>query len=66
MHPDGQVQAAPLILSGLPAYQGAVFHYANRRTPDIWIPPNRCNGRKLLDGVEGVLRISIDNTRKAR
>lgn len=56
--------AAPLILSGLPAYQGAVFHMPiDARPTSGYLQIDATS--QVLDGVEGVLRISIDNTRRA-
>lgn len=56
--------SAPLILSGLPAYQGAVFHMPiDARPTSGYLQIDATS--QVLDGVEGVLRISIDNTRRA-
>lgn len=56
--------AAPIILSGLPAYQGAVFHMPiDARPTSGYLQIDATS--QVLDGVEGVLRISIDNTRRA-
>lgn len=56
--------AAPLILSGLPAYQGAVFHMPiDARPTSGYLQIDATS--QVLDGVEGVLRVSIDNTRRA-
>ncbi len=56
--------SAPLVLSGFPAYQGAVFHMPiDARPTSGYLQIDATS--QVLDGVEGVLRISIDNTRRA-
>lgn len=55
---------APLILSGLPAYQGAVFHMPIDARPTSGYLQIDVTSQ-VLEGVEGILRVSIDNTRRA-
>jgi hypothetical protein len=56
--------AAPIILSGLPAYQGAVFHMPiDARPTSGYLQIDATS--QVLEGVEGVLRVSIDNIRRA-
>ncbi|MCY4336656.1 MAG: hypothetical protein OXC60_18530 [Litoreibacter sp.] len=56
--------SAPLILSGLPAYQRAVFHMPiDARPISGYLQIDATT--QVLAGVEGVLRISIDNIRRA-
>lgn len=54
----------PIILSGLPAYQGAVFHMPIDAGPTSGYLQIDATSQ-VMDGVAGVLRISIDNTRRA-
>ncbi len=55
---------APLILTGLPSYQGATFHMpvdAVASSGHLQIDAST----QVLDGAQAVLRVSIDNTRRA-
>ncbi|MEP3275483.1 MAG: hypothetical protein ABJN26_19935 [Stappiaceae bacterium] len=54
---------SPLILSGLPAYQGATFYLPIDARPTSGYLQIDATFQ-ILQGVEGVLRISIDNTRR--
>jgi hypothetical protein len=54
----------PLILTGLPSYQGATFHMpvdAAALSGHLQIDAST----QVLDGAQAVLRVSIDNTRRA-
>lgn len=53
----------PVILSGLPAYQGVAFHMpVDARPVSGYLQIDAT--LQVLDGVSGVLRISIDNVRR--
>jgi len=55
---------APLILTGLPSYQSATFHMpvdAVASSGHLQIDAST----QVLDGVQAVLRVAIDNTRRA-
>ncbi|WP_298256441.1 hypothetical protein [uncultured Litoreibacter sp.] len=53
----------PVILSGLPAYQGVAFNMPMDARPTSGYLQIDAT-LQVLDGVEGVLRISIDNARR--
>ncbi len=53
----------PVILSGLPAYQGVAFNMPMDARPTSGYLQIDAT-LQVLEGVEGVLRISIDNTRR--
>ncbi len=53
----------PVILSGLPAYQGVAFNMPMDARPTSGYLQIDAT-LQILEGVEGVLRISIDNTRR--
>jgi hypothetical protein len=55
---------APLILTGLPAFQRATFHMPIDAVPTSGYLQIDATSQ-VLDGVEAVLRVSIDNTRRA-